>query len=180
MRTSVVIPEARLVVVQHETGIYLELVRMWKHALYDPDNILSTPDVGIIEVAGFLPTSLPLADFDVLRDLSVLEELSLCGFPGDVSRIGEYLESSRPRVTCLSGSLSALRPFYPGDAATDRNTFLIQHDIQTSGGTSGSAIFDALGRVVAIHNASTQDTTASNRFAMRIDLVACHCVALFR
>ncbi|MCH7873527.1 MAG: matrixin family metalloprotease [Planctomycetes bacterium] len=48
---------------------------------------------------------------------------------------------------------------------------MIQHDIQASRGTSGSALFDERGDVVAVHNAATIDETASNRFAIRVDLV---------
>ena len=71
----------------------------------------------------------------------------------------------------MTGRITALRPFDPSDPDTPTNTLLIQHDIQASGGTSGSAIVDKAGQVIAVNNAGTTDESASNRFAIRADLV---------
>ena len=164
--------DERIGVVQHETGIFVAIEEIWKHPDYDPNFFLSTPDVAVLTVDAIFASYVTLAGDSVVSSLSVLDSISLCGFPGDVTfAIDVDLGSSRPRVTCLSGSVSALRPFDPSDPASPSNTFLVQHDIQTSVGTSGSAIFDEAGRVIAINSAGTIDDSSSNRFAVRIDLV---------
>lgn len=75
----------------------------------------------------------------------------------------------RPRATCLSGEITAMRPFDATVAATPENTVLIQHDIPTTSGTSGSALFDAFGSVVGVHSSRTLDDVGSNRFGVRAD-----------
>lgn len=160
-----------LVVVQHETRVYCGIDEMYVHPEYDPARPLSTPDVGIIEVDCVLPSTIVLADDATLYDLALLDDVSLCGFPGDVTLLDIELGSSRPRATCLTGSITGLRPFDLNEPTTPLNASVIQHDIQTSRGTSGGPVFDSLGRVVAINSAGTTDSTASNRFAIRVDQV---------
>jgi hypothetical protein len=77
----------------------------------------------------------------------------------------------RPRVTCLEGKITALRPFVSTDASTPENSQLIQNDIPSTKGTSGSAITDDEGRVVAVNSWGTTDEGGSNRFAPRADLL---------
>lgn len=161
--------DMELVVVQHESRVYCPLDEMYIHPDYDAERFLSTPDVGVIVVDCILPVSVPVADDETLFDLALLDNVSLCGFPGDVTRVDIELGSSRPRATCLTGNITGFRPFNLNEATTPLNTSTIQHDIQTSGGTSGGPVFDRLGRVVAINSAGTTDPTASNRFAIRID-----------
>ncbi len=164
-------------VVQHESGSSALITKAWMHPDYTGDSVRS-PDVGVIEVDGALPSWLRLADDADLRSLIVFDEIRLCGFPGDVALAIEIPAlvraiggdaTFRPRATCLSGQISSLRPFDPSAAATPANTFLIQHDIATSQGTSGSAIFGSSDGVVAVHSAETTNATALNRFAIRAD-----------
>lgn len=164
-------PDMELVVVQHESRVYCPIEEMYIHPDYDPERFLSTPDVGVLTVDCNLPTLVPVADDETLYSLALLDDVSLCGFPGDVTLVDMELGSTRPRATCLTGNITGFRPFNLNDATTALNTAIIQHDIQTSGGTSGGPIFDRLGRVVAINSAGTTDPTASNRFAIRIDQV---------
>jgi len=164
--------EVEFVVVQHETAEARAIDRMWRHPDYDPNDFLGTPDVGVISVVGSLPSVAPLADEATVRDLATLDDVALCGFPGDVLLALDPIDASvRPRATCLSGNITALRPFDPSVAATRDNTLLLQHDIQTSPGTSGSAIFDDAGWIVGVHNAATGDVSASNRFGVRADVI---------
>ncbi len=160
-------------VVQHETGADLEIVNMWAHPDYDGNSVTS-PDVGVIEVNGRLPSWLPLADEAVVRSLRILDDVTLCGFPGDVALLIDFAnlqpgDEFRPRASCFTGSISSLRPFDPSAPATPANLQLIQHDIATTGGTSGSAVLDDSGRVIAIHAAATTHEGGTNRFASRSD-----------
>ena len=163
--------DMELVAVQHETRAYCPIDEMYVHPDYDPERILSTPDMGVLVVDCNLPTAVPVADDQTLYDLALLDDVSLCGFPGDVTLVDIALGSSRPRATCLTGTITGFRPFNLNEATTPQNAAIVQHDIQTSGGTSGGPVFDQLGRVVAINSAGTTDPTASNRFAIRIDEV---------
>ena len=160
-------------VVQHETGARREITTVWAHPDFD-GSASTSPDVGLIEVAGTLPSWLPLASDATLQDLQVLDEVILCGFPSDVFQSIDFanLEPGdlfRPRATCFIGSISSLRPFDPSVSATPGNLQLLQHDIPTTNGTSGSPILDDSGDVIAVHAAATLDEGGSNRFAVRAD-----------
>jgi hypothetical protein len=164
-------PSMELVVVQHETRVYCPLAEMYVHPDYDAAHFLSTPDLGVLIPDCILPTSAPVAGNEVLYDLALLDNVSLCGFPGDVTAVDIEMGSSRPRATCLTGSITGFRPFDFDEATTPLNASVIQHDIQTSAGTSGGPLFDEWGRVIAVNSAATTDPTASNRYAIRIDEV---------
>ncbi|MCH8147093.1 MAG: trypsin-like peptidase domain-containing protein [Planctomycetes bacterium] len=170
------------VVVQHETGDIRDIAETWVHAAYNGDP-LTSPDIGVIrvrgahgQVFGFTYPWVGLPDIGSEPEISVLDPLILCGFPGDVSDAIDFTRFDpgrdfRPRASCLTGTVSSLRPFDPSDVATPDNTFLIQHDIATTGGTSGSAIISENGQVIAINSASTTNEAGLNRFAVRSDLL---------
>lgn len=163
-----------LVAVQHESGVQLPLQTYWIHPDYsrqDTSNV-GSPDLAIISVDGVIDFWLTVANTDSATDIEVFDNLSMCGFPGDVELLFETAGGSFfPRATCLQGQVTALRPFDPTIPATPENSQLIQHDIQTSAGTSGSPILNDAGLVVAVNFAGTTDETASNRFAIRSDLL---------
>ena len=52
--------------------------------------------------------------------------------------------------------ISALRPRFQGLPYSALDSYIVQHNLDLSGGTSGSPIFDASGRVVAINNAGIE------------------------
>lgn len=166
-------PTGGAVVVQHETGAFIAVTAAWSHADYDGNSVAS-PDVGVIEVDGTLPSSLRLAGDDVVQGLRVLQTVTLCGFPGDVSLAIDFPalqtgEDFRPRASCFTGSINALRPFDAATPATPANSQLIQHDIPATRGTSGSPILDGAGYVVGVMAAGTTDAEGSNHFAPRVD-----------
>lgn len=165
--------EGIAIAVQHESGVAVSVSRMWVHPDFNGDSTTS-PDIGIIETDLTLPVVLDIADQSTLEELHVFDEMRLCGFPADVTAVFDMLalitgEGFRPRATCLSGAISALRPFDPSVPATSSNSQLIQHDIATTGGTSGSPLFNDSGQVVAINAATTLDESGLNRFAPRAD-----------
>ena len=167
--------DAAAVVVQHESGTSARISRVWVHPSYNGDPFTS-PDVGIIEVAGRLPGHLDRATYSEALSLEILDPVTLCGFPGDVAFLIDFAnlepdETIRPRASCYEGSISALRPLDPSEAATPTNSVLVQHSIASTGGTSGSPLLDNRGRVIAVHAATTTDEAGTNRFAARIDAV---------
>ncbi len=96
----------------------------------------------------------------------------LCGFPGNLSSIdlANILEGTgRPGVSCLQGTISALRPFDPTDPATPENTVLIQYDLPVAGGTSGSAVFDSRGDIIGVNSFGFPAGGGDSNFAIRSD-----------
>lgn len=162
-------------VVQHETGAIRTITRVWVHPDYLSGSPVPTADVGILEVDEPIPASLELADDRSLQELAVFDEVSLCGFPGDVTFGidigGLFTGEFRPRATCLTGTISALRPFDAGEASTPANTQLIQYDLPVAPGTSGSAAFDSLGRVVGVNSFGFSNTGGDFNFAIRGDVL---------
>lgn len=148
-------PGAVAQVIQHETGDSRDILKVWTHPAYDANAIIDTPDLGLIEVAGTITGTLTVANEADVRTLRVFDAVSLCGFPGnvlgDIDLVGLSTGSFHPRSTCLTGTISALRPLDPGAVATPFNTELIQYDLPTAVGTSGSAVFDESGAVVGVN-----------------------------
>lgn len=160
---------------QHETGTLRNMIRLWTHPEYDSgSSVRLTPDVGLIEVdqdvTDFI--ALPPAS-SAIPFLSVFERIRLCGFPGNVTSnldvfglvtTGQF----HPRVTCLQGVISALRPFDPGLPATPQNSCLIQYDLPVTPGTSGSAVFDENGQLIGV-NFLRVGQDGDYTFAVRVD-----------
>lgn len=71
----------------------------------------------------------------------------------------------------LSGHITALRPFDQSADATPDTAMLVQHDMPTTGGTSGSPVVNALGEVVAVNNSGFGGGGQSN-FAVRADALS--------
>ena len=167
-------PGAQFLVVQHETGNVREIETVWVHPAYKADSFLiRTPDVGLLEVSESASEYLELPDSASITTPNVFDRVSLCGFPASITvgidiagviTTGMFL----PRVSCLSGEVSATRPFDPGVPATEANRTLIQYDISTELGMSGSAVFDSAGVVVGVHALGFSDEAEQN-FAIRVD-----------
>lgn len=169
--------EAVAGVVQHETGEVRNITKVWSHPQYQGDSIVATPDVGIIEVDDLIPAYLDLADDEQLQAIAVFDEVSLCGFPANVTVGLDVMDlvvtggDFRPRTTCLNGTVSALRPFDPSDPASPANTDLIQYDLPVVEGTSGSAVFNERGHVVGV-NSFGFTTGGEYHFAIRSNKLA--------
>ncbi|MBD3216459.1 MAG: trypsin-like serine protease [Candidatus Lokiarchaeota archaeon] len=89
-----------------------------------------------------------------LHSLSVGSEIATIGFPGETND----LNTVNPIATYKSGTISALRPFNPDNTPSNGETnVVIQHNFNTTGGTSGSPVFNKKGLVIAIHNSGEYD-----------------------
>ena len=152
-------------VYQHETGEAFSMSAMWIHPDYTGT---FSPDVGIIEIDSTLPSTLVIADDETLRGLQVFDDIRLSGFPGE---LGD-LDLVRPRATMLSGRITAMRPFDQSVAATPETAMMIQHDMPTTGGTSGSPVVNSLGEVIAIHNSRRGMENGQSNFAIRADALS--------
>jgi S1-C subfamily serine protease len=152
----------------------------WKQTLKEV-----TPDVGLLAIEGKAPELLIMADDAELRRLAPGDVIYLYGFPG---RLADVKSPSATFVNGVIGRMTRLS----GEAAEFEHAQLVQHSAFTSGGTSGSPIFDGEGHVIAVNaggyvesgtmrvmdpasGRSGEITVAKNlagyNFGMRIDLV---------
>jgi S1-C subfamily serine protease len=141
--------------VQNDTGRYFEIRRSVGHAGFSG---VHSPDVGLIQLKGnvHLPALALAGDAD-LRNLRIGTELGTLGYPGELQ--AAYLSKvDRSRKT-VDSALATFKTGWVGritgydlaraDHAAGK---LLQHSASLSGGTSGSPMFTADGKVVALNN----------------------------
>ena len=122
----------------------------WQHPEWDGDT--RSPDVGLLEIyEGYISRRVSLATSREARRLRVGAPIATLGFPGELQ--GGELSDLFPIATFKNGTISALRPRFQDEPYSAADTYIVQHNLDLSGGTSGSPIFDASGQVVAINNA---------------------------
>ena len=116
----------------------------------DYDERRSTPDIASIDIQieGELPVVLDLVPREFTTQLQVGQPIATMGFPQEIN----HPYTVAPIATFKDGTISALRPFQ-NESPTPRNTRVVQHNLGTTGGTSGSPIIDIGGNVIAVHYA---------------------------
>ncbi len=140
-------------------GNYFFIGGYWSHPQWDPED-LSSPDVGTLHISeGFIGRRARLATSREARRLRVGAPIATLGFPGELQ--GGELSALFPIATFKNGTISALRPSFQNEPYSVANTYIVQHNLDLSGGTSGSPIFDASGQVVAINNAGIENLVLS-------------------
>ena len=140
-------------------GNYFFIGTYWAHPQWDPDD-LSSPDVGTLHISeGFIGRRVSLATSREVYRLRVGAPIATVGFPGELQ--GGELSHLFPIATFKNGTISALRPPFQGESYTASDTYVVQHNLDLSGGTSGSPIFNASGQVVAINNAGIENLVLS-------------------
>jgi S1-C subfamily serine protease len=115
-----------------------------------------------------------IAFLEVLKDSPTME--FGCN---DIEEMDEIMGIGNPiglDWTVNKGCVSALRTAgdIPGIGWVDADTKIIQHTISSSGGSSGSAIFNRYGEIVGIHFASAHKTPGEIRFAISADYIKDH------
>jgi S1-C subfamily serine protease len=140
-----------------------------------------SPDVGWLKVPGGLTSKVTLATPDEYRALSTGDPMFTYGFPGRLADV------SAPEATFVEGTVGRITTL-DGRSGDVRETRLIQHSAFTTGGTSGSPIFNGAGHVVAVNTGGYAEAVASGKgeagqgavvsrslpgynFGMRVDLV---------
>jgi len=107
-------------------------------------------DVGILEVDGRLGTWFPVAPATELQRIDSGYRVAYLGFPMDENRTS--VDPRSPVATMQTGIVTSNTDWWGGVGSND-SRFLIQHNLSSTGGASGSAIFNTKGQVVALHNA---------------------------
>jgi V8-like Glu-specific endopeptidase len=136
-----------------------------------------TADVGWLKVDGGLKTLVALAPTGEYQSLATGDSMFTYGFPGRLA------DASAPEATFVEGVVGRITTL-DGRRGSIAETKLIQHSAFTTGGTSGSPIFDSVGHVVAVNTggyAEAQEQGGAQpvvsrslpgyNFGMRVDLV---------
>ena len=162
-----------IVAVQNgHANVRLAVGRMHRLSEFQPNGSI-TPDVGWLQIDGGRLQPVELANADEYLKLQTGDPMYTYGFPGRLA------DPSAPEATFVEGVIGRITTL-DGRSGEPNDTKLIQHSAFTSGGTSGSPIFDAAGRVVAVNtggyaeqtaNAQAAKTLPGYNFGMRVDLV---------
>ena len=138
-------------------GTYDILGTGWLHPEYDPENI-ETEDVGLLDIDGTLPHGLELLPLSMVNDIDIGQPVGTLGFPGELGVTnGNADDLATP--TFKDGLVSALRRVDAGETSHVE----VQYNFDTTGGTSGSPVFDHNGWVVAVNYASIVTSVVSAR-----------------
>jgi V8-like Glu-specific endopeptidase len=132
-----------------------------------------SPDVALLQVDRDLPATVTIASDAELKSLNVGQPIAMLGFGVE----NGPASGDQPIGTFKNGTISALRPYNTSITATAESTRLIQHDMIGVGGSSGSPVFNAAGKVIAIHNSGdyislpdgTRVASGAGSYAIRAD-----------
>ena len=109
---------------------------------------ITTPDLAVYRIGASLDDVPQLLPRDMVTQLRVGQPIGTLGLPGAL----DELYGTVPLATFKDGTISALRPYSPDEPAiTPENSRLLQHNLDLTRGTSGSAIFDHRGFIVAVN-----------------------------
>ncbi len=146
-------------------GAIYPVTGSWAHPGYLPGEI--SPDVGLMRVAARLQHVVTLADQSELAQIAPGVPVFLYGFPGRLNK------EEAPEATFIKGDIGRVTGFDQKLGDFGRNT-LLQHSAFSTGGTSGSPMFNSSGHVIGINAGGYVEngqSLAGYNFGMRIDLV---------
>lgn len=109
-----------------------------------------SPDVAVITVREPHNHYFKLASKEKLYNLKSGRPIAFLGFPMD-NLYKNNLDIDSPVATLQSGSIIAVSGF-DLKQTLPQNAFWIRHNLPSTGGASGSVIFDKDGEVIALHN----------------------------
>jgi S1-C subfamily serine protease len=121
-----------------------KVVRVAHHPGYHKPLLTISQDVGVLELDSDLPVMARLASAEDIRQLEAGDIVYMYGFPGRLSDV------SAPAATLVQGVVGRLTKL-DGKFGSFADNLLLQHSAFTSGGTSGSPIFNQEGKVIAVN-----------------------------
>jgi hypothetical protein len=120
------------------------IVRVAQHPRYHKPRKTISQDVGLVELDADVPAQVELAGEAELKTLESGDTMFMYGFPGRLAN------PSSPNATLVQGVIGRVTRL-DGSLGQFKENLLIQHSAFTSGGTSGSPIFNRDGRVIAVN-----------------------------
>lgn len=146
-----------------------EVIQAVPHPRYNSSSKQNswTPDVGLLKVKlppGEKLVTVKLADEEALRRLKDGSDLCYIGFP--VYHSSDYASLSKVRARTNPGHVVRMLTLKE-EVGNFENQFLVEHDMQSWGGASGSPIFDRTGNVVAIHFAGKPIVQAGGKIVYK-------------
>lgn len=121
-----------------------KVVRIAHHPGYHKPLLTISQDVGVLELDSDLPVMVRVASTEDLKQLEAGDIVYMYGFPGRLSDV------SAPAATLVQGVVGRLTKL-DGKFGSFPDNLLLQHSAFTSGGTSGSPIFNQEGKVIAVN-----------------------------
>lgn len=118
------------------------------HPDYGTDDSKFDPDVAVLTIQGNHDVFFKIAGSDRLNALKSGEPIAFLGFPME-GLIGDNINPEKPVASMQSGIVVAVSDFELKDAGAAKN-FLVRHNLPSTGGASGSPIFNRYGEVVAL------------------------------
>ncbi|MCC6415628.1 MAG: trypsin-like peptidase domain-containing protein [Opitutaceae bacterium] len=140
-----------VVVINKHPELRFKVVKAVSHPRYGgSERGMPSNDVGILEVDGQIPSWFPVAPAAELQRIDSGYRVAYLGFP-----VGENMtavDPNSPVATMQTGIVTSVTDFN-GGVGTSASRLLVQHNLSSTGGASGSPVFNAKGQVVALHNA---------------------------
>ena len=137
-----------------KSGTFIGGVNTHRPTRYDVhpyyDGSTASPDVAFILIDDDLPNLAEILPRRFVTRLQVGQPIATIGFPGETT--SAYTRYAR--ATFKDGTISALQPYLLSTQESPEKNRILQHNLDTTGGTSGSAIFDSSGWVVAVNHAA--------------------------
>lgn len=108
-------------------------------------------DVGLLVTKESSPIAFNLGSDEKIAQLDSGHRIAFIGFPAErLANRGS--DNVLPVATMQMGNITSVTDYW-GSHADAANSQLVQHNLPSAGGASGSPIFDADGDVVAVNNA---------------------------
>ena len=112
------------------------------------DTTVFTYDIGYFVTPSAMSKFMASIKNETIQKIKVGQEIGTLGFPGETADRLTRIVSA----TFKNGVISSLTPFKASDFPSISNTYVIQHNFNTTSGTSGSPIFDLYGRMIGVNN----------------------------
>ena len=140
---------------RHKSNYYW--VSRWKyHENWDDEDVYS-PDVALLRPwEGTISSHyrMPLATPRAVRRMRTGTPIGTLGFPGEL-QFNSWTDLY-PVATFKNGTVSAIRMPDEASRYSVGEAYIVQHNLDLTGGTSGSPIFTAGGEVVAVNNSGIE------------------------
>ena len=146
----------------------LKVGRHKGHPAYRHNAQNITPDVGLFTLEDDdAVATVTIAPQDELKRLGTGDALYVLGFPG------RTMDEDSPVAVFMFSHVGRITDEFGQKPDKFKDAWLVQHEGQTTPGTSGSPIFNGDGHVVAINAGGLleQNQQAVYKYAMRIDLL---------